>query len=1139
MLAGANCIVNLTFTPSALGGRTATVTFTDDANPTTQVVNLTGTGVFPQATPAPLNLPFGNQTNGITSGPQTITLTNGGTATLNLATVALGGANPSVFAIAAGTTCTNASTVLAGSSCIVNVTFTPTALTPFAATVTFTDDANPTSQVVNLSGTGVTSTVNFAPSTIPFGNQRLNTTSAQMTSVLTNSGATTLTISSVTLTGANPGDYALATPASGTDCRTIGTVAAGSTCTLAATFTPSALGARSATVSVADSATGSPHTLPLTGTGTFPQATPTPSPLPFGNQRENTTSTTQVLTLTNGGTDTLHLTTVALGGTNVSQFAIVPTGTTCTNGSTVLAGASCIVNLTFTPTGPGSQTATVTFTDDANPTTQIVTLTGTGVFPQATPTPSPLPFGNQRQNTTSGVQTLTLSNGGTGTLNLTTVALSGPNASEFTIGAGTTCTNGSTVAAGSSCIVNLTFTPTALGAQAATITFTDDANPTTQIVTLTGTGVFPQATPAPSPLAFGNQTNGTMSAPQTITLTNGGNGTLNLATVALGGANPGVFAFAAGTTCTNASTVPAGSSCIVNVTFTPTALTPFAATVTFTDDANPTSQVVNLSGTGVTSTVNFAPSTIPFGNQRLNTTSAQMTSVLTNSGATSLTISSVTLTGANPGDYALTAPASGTDCRTVGSVAAGGNCTVAATFTPIALGSRTASVSVADNAAGSPHTLQLTGTGTFPQANPTPSPLPFGNQRENTTSATQVLTLTNGGTDTLHLTTVALGGTNANQFAIVTTGTTCTNGSTVLAGANCIVNLTFTPTALGAQAATVTFTDDANPTTQIVNLTGTGVFPQATPTPSPVPFGNQRLNTASAAQTLTLTNGGTGTLDLTTVALGGPNANQFAIAGGTTCTNGSTVLAGANCIVNLTFTPTGLGAQAATVTFTDDANPTTQVVNLTGTGVFPQATPAPLNIPFGNQTNGTTSGPQTITLSNGGTSTLNLTTVTLGGTNPSAFAIAPGTTCTNASTVLAGSSCIVNVTFTPTALTPFAATVTFTDDANPTSQVVNLSGTGVTSTVNFAPSTIPFGNQRLNTTSAQMTSVLTNSGATSLTITGVTLTGANPSDYALTAPASGTDCRTRRVSSRRRKLHCGCDLYANRVGQPHRIRVRG
>ena len=844
VLAGANCIVKLTFTPSALGGRSATVTFTDDANPTAQVVNLTGTGVFPQAAPAPLNIPFGNQTNGTTSAPQTITLSNAGTATLNLTTVALGGTNPSAFAIAAGTTCTNASTVLAGSSCIVNVTFTPTALTPFAATVTFTDDANPTSQVVNLSGTGVTSTVNFLPTTIAFGNQRQNTTSAQMTSVLTNSGATSLTISSVTLTGTNPGDYALATPASGTDCRTIGTVAAGGNCTLAATFTPSALGARSATVSVADNATGSPHTLPLTGTGTFPQATPTPSPLPFGNQRENTTSTTQVLTLTNGGTDTLHLTTVALGGTNVSQFAIVTTGTTCTNGSTVLAGASCIVNLTFTPTALGAQTATVTFTDDANPTTQVVNLTGTGVFPQATPTPSPVPFGNQRLNATSATQVLTLTNGGTDTLHLTTVALGGTNANQFAILAtGTTCTNGATVAAASSCIVNLTFTPTSLGAQAATITFTDDANPITQVVNLTGTGVFPQATPAPLNLPFGNQTNGITSGPQTITLTNGGTATLNLATVALGGANPSVFAIAAGTTCTNASTVPAGSSCIVNVTFTPTALAPFAATVTFTDDANPTSQVVNLSGTGVTSTVNFAPSTIPFGNQRLNTTSAQMTSVLTNSGTTTLTISSVTLTGANPGDYALATPASGTDCRTVGSVAAGGNCTVAATFTPITLGSRTASVSVADNAAGSPHTLQLTGTGTFPQANPTPSPLPFGNQRENTTSATQVLTLTNGGTDTLHLTTVALGGTNANQFAIVTTGTTCTNGSTVLAGANCIVNLTFTPTALGAQTATVTFTDDANPTTQIVNLTGTGVFPQASPTPSPLPFGNQRLNT--------------------------------------------------------------------------------------------------------------------------------------------------------------------------------------------------------------------------------------------------------------------------------------------------------
>src|SRR5271166_6360996 len=193
-----------------------------------------------------------------------------------------------------------------------------------------------------------------------------------------------------------------------------------------------------------------------------------------------------------------------------------------------------------------------------------------------------------------------------------------------------------------------------------------------------------------------------------------------------------------------------------------------------------------------------------------------MSSTLTNTGSAALTISGITISVTNPGDFTLVTPASGTDCRTIGSVPMGGTCTVAATFTPAALGGRSATISVTDNASGSPHSLALTGMGVFPQATPTPSPVAFGNQILNLASAPQTLTLTNGGTATLNLTTVALGGTNANQFAIAN-GTTCTNGSTVVAGGTCVVMLTFTPTALGAQSATITFTDNANPTTQVVN----------------------------------------------------------------------------------------------------------------------------------------------------------------------------------------------------------------------------------------------------------------------------------------------------------------------------------
>ena len=1124
-----NVIVIFSPTPGSLGTRTATLTiFASDA---THVVTLSGTAIGPNAS-VPTTLAFGNQATNQTS-TMSLTVSNNGTDTLHLAAsgafAITSGADSSFFGIgtsAQGTTCSNGLAIGANSSCTIIVTFSPTTVRSYGpVTLTVTDDSGAivgSTQQVSLSGNGVAPAIIASPSPALFGSLRVGVASTPaMTVTVTNTGglAATLTAAPVTFSGTNPTDFSVA---SGTTCVANFVLAAspgpGNSCVVNLTFTPGGTGPRSATLNINDSASGSPQTVTLTGTGIFPQATPTPSPVAFGNQRQNATSGVQVLTLTNGGTDTLHLTTVALGGTNASDF-VVATGTTCTNGSTVAAGATCIVNLTFTPPALGARSATITFTDDASPTTQVVNLTGTGVFPQATPTPSPVAFGNQRLNTASAAQTLTLTNGGTGTLNLTTVALGGTNVGDFAIATGTTCTNGSQVVAGASCVVKLTFTPSLSGARSATITFTDDASPTTQVVNLTGTGVFPQASPTPATVPFGNQTGLTTSAPQTVTLTNGGNGTLNLTTVALGGTNPTAFAIAAGTTCTNGGTVAAGASCVVNVTFTPSGLTPFSATLTFTDDANPTTQVVNLTGTGVTSTVNFNPSTVPFGNQRQSTTSAQQTTVLTNSGSTTLTITSVTLTGSNPGDFALATPASGTDCRTVGTVAAGATCTIAATFTPTALGSRSATVSVADSVTGSPHTAALTGTGTFPQATPTPSPVAFSNQIISTTSAAQVLTLTNGGTDTLHLTTVALGGTNVSDFAIAT-GTTCTNGSTLAAAGTCIVNLTFTPGAAGNRTATITFTDDASPTTQVVNLSGTGVTPPtATLSANSINFNTQRANTTSTAQNVTITNNGGAPLNITSITITGTNASDFAFS--TTATPCPTsvsgqVAPGAFCTLSVTFAPAAINARTASIiiTVTGIANPAP--ITLSGTGIAPSVQLAPTTAPFGNQEVSTPSAAQNGTLTNNGTDVLHITAVAITGTNASDFLIvATGTSCAaglpTAVTVAATANCTWSVKFTPTALGARTASLTFTDDSGAvagSTQSVALTGTGTAPVVQLAPTTVTFPATPIGQPSAAQNGTLTNTGTTALHLATVTITGTNAGDYALAAPAGGTDCRT-------------------------------
>src|SRR2546426_884618 len=334
-------------------------------------------------------------------------MTNSGTATFRVTSLVLARSNPGDFAIAAGTTCTNGATVVAGASCLVNLTFTPTAASARTATVTITDDAPGSPQSVLLTGTGVTPpAATLSATSSAFGNQRVGTTSAAQNLTLTNNGGTPLNLTSITITGAQAADFAFA---AGNTCPTgAGSVAPGASCTISISFTPAATGARTATVTITDDAPGSPQSVSLAGMGIAPAVTLAPTNLAFGDQRLSTTSPAQTVTLTNSGTATLSITSIALAGSNPGDFAIAA-GTTCTNGATVVAGASCLLTLTFTPTAAGARTATVTITDDAPGSPQSVSLTGTGVTPPtATLSATSSAFGNQRVGTTSAAQNLTL-----------------------------------------------------------------------------------------------------------------------------------------------------------------------------------------------------------------------------------------------------------------------------------------------------------------------------------------------------------------------------------------------------------------------------------------------------------------------------------------------------------------------------------------------------------------------------------------------------------------------------------------------------------------------------------------------------------------------------------------------------------
>jgi len=134
------------------------------------------------------------------------------------------------------------------------------------------------------------------------------------------------------------------------------------------------------------------------------------------------------------------------------------------------------------------------------------------------------------------------------------------------------------------------------------------------------------------------------------------------------------------------------------------------ASVTITDKASGSPQPVALSGSGTTASapvVSLSPTSLSFGNQQVKTTSAVRAVTLTNSGNADLTIQSIGLSGSNSGDFGQhnTCPSSSS------TLAAGAHCTISVTFTPTADGSRSAVLTVTDNASGSPQSVALSGTG--------------------------------------------------------------------------------------------------------------------------------------------------------------------------------------------------------------------------------------------------------------------------------------------------------------------------------------------------------------------------------------------------------------------------------------------
>jgi hypothetical protein len=372
------------------------------------------------------------------------------------------------------------------------------------------------------------------------------------------------------------------------------------------------------------------------------------------------------------------------------------------------------------------------------------------------------------------------------------------------------------------------------------------------------------------------------------------------------------------------------------------------------------------------------------------------------------------------------------DC--VGSLPNGTACTVSVFFTPTASGARYGTLTVNTNGYFSTATtISLEGTGTGLTI--TPNPLALGSTVVNT-PVTKSVTVKGGTT----YSSVALEG-DTTDFAIATNTCTGTVAST------CVVGIKFDPQSTGAKKATLVLKDSDPTSPQAVAISGTGSSYEAF-TPASVTFAAAELDgTTSKATKVTFKYTGTGTLTLTALT---PSSSSFIVneTGITSdaCNPGTTTLtANQFCYFNAEFAPgTALGTVtgSVTATFTGDANNSSTVLPLTGTGTEVSLSPATLA--FGTVTSGTKN--ETLTVKNVGTTTLTFNgTPTITGTGSGQFTVlgyGGGTVsnCLNGTVMLTfGQSCTFTVQFTSTGTgATYANTISVSDNGGASPQTAKI-----------------------------------------------------------------------------------------------------
>ncbi len=948
--ASSSCTMEVSFTPLAAGGastRNASLqfSFTGTAgDPAPQPVSVALSGSAIQPTPtfeiSVSSLAFSAVVG--TPNSASATIRNTGTANLDLSSFTFGGAFGAEYSLAAASTCGVGSTLppgsTANSSCTLAILFSPADVGTRAATLAIAHNAAGSPKTITLDGVASAApvgTIDLQGSTgLAFGGVGLGSNAQQAISVR-NIGSAALNITAFTINGAHAGDFVR------TGSCTTGALAIGADCSVIVTFTPAALGARSANLAIASDASNAAiaANLGLSGEG-LALAEPGISPNPLDAFPATTigslSSVTRIVTVSNPRSKSISYTR-ALGGGDAADFTI--SNESCPTGS-IAAAASCTISLQFRPTDSGAAAVrnailSLTFAGsggDPAPAPRTVAISGSvsTQTAQISLSANSLAFTAVVGNNVT--RTAIVSNAGGAPLSLSNLVISGAAASEYSLAASNVCSATTVLTPGNSCLLAVRFAPSRLGTLDASLAISHSAAGSPATVSLRGTGTStPQGRIEFSSfsLAFPDTQVGA-SAALSVNAVNQGDAALTLGAISISGAS--ASAFERSGTCQAGTLLAIGQDCSLTITFRPAAAGLQSATLLVNSDASNGAGSIALSGSGTTAAAPLLslPTTLAFGSQTLGGLYQDRSVLLKNSGTALLLLNSIAVEGAG---FVIT---EASNCPA--SLEPGAGCEVTIRFTPAAADTDySGKLNVVSNSTGSPQNTALTGRGTSSAmpalsfATPTPE-LSFGSVSAGSLSTTQTLTLLNQGPGGVVFTLLNAVGTDNAAFSV--TGGTCQMtlpgqpAQVLFQGQTCTIEILFAPSSAGEKTATLQIVSSGNfPPTLVLRGTGTaGPSANLELSVAALGFEPTRVGTQSQPLELRLSSTGSGTIRVTALDVSGPYLLQ-----NKTCPALPFSLSpGSECTVTVMFTPSAEGSAAGTLSITTDAQTQAFILALSG-----------------------------------------------------------------------------------------------------------------------------------------------------------------------------------------------------------------